>query len=48
MKLYTNTPFNLFTQSTMVVADMAKVPVELVVVSKEQQESKEFKDKKLM
>ena len=48
MKLYTNTPFNFFTQTTLVVADMAKVQVEVVVVSKEEQESKEFKDKKLI
>jgi len=48
MKLYTNTPFNFFTQTTMVIADLAKVQVELVCVSKEQLESKEFKDKKLM
>lgn len=48
MKIYTNYPFNFFTQTTQIVADMAKVPVEVVVVSKEEQETKEFKDKKLM
>ena len=48
MKIYTNYPFNFFTQTTQIIADLAKVPVEVVVVSKEEQETKEFKDKKLM
>jgi glutathione S-transferase len=48
MKLYTNSPFNFFCQATQVVADMADVPYELVVVSEEEQNTKEFKAKKLM
>jgi len=36
MKLYTNTPFNFFTQTTQIIADLAKVQVELVIVSKEE------------
>ena len=48
MKIYTNYPFNFLTQTTQIIADLAKVPVEVVVVSKEEQEAKEFKDKKLI
>ena len=48
MKLYTNYPYNFFTQTTQVVADLAKVQLEVVIVSKEEQETKEFKDKKLL
>lgn len=48
MKLYTNTPFNLFTQATQIVAEMARVNVELVLVSEEQQKDKDFQAKKLM
>ena len=36
MKLYTNYPYNFFTQTTQVVADLAKVQLEVVIVSKEE------------
>ena len=48
MKLYTNYPFNFFTQTALIVADMAKVPVEMVVVSAEDQKAPDFQKKKLM
>lgn len=48
MKLYTQTPYNLLTQTTQIVAEMAKVNVETVIVSEEQQKDKEFQAKKLM
>lgn len=48
MKIYTNYPANFFTQAAMVVADMARVPVQMVVVSAEEQQAADFKQKKLM
>ena len=48
MKLYTNYPTNFFTQTCLVVADMCKVPVEMVVVSEADQQAADFKKKKLM
>ena len=48
MKLYTNTPYNLLTQTTQIVAELAKVKVDLVIVSEEQLKEKEFQAKKLM
>jgi hypothetical protein len=35
MKLYTQTPYNLLTQTTQIVAEMARVNVETVIVSEE-------------
>lgn len=48
MKLYVNYNTNLFGQLALVCADLAHVNVEVVVVSKEEQESKDFKAKKMV
>ena len=48
MKIYTNYPWNFFTQQTLIVADMAKVQPEMIVVSEEDQKDKAFQSKKLM
>lgn len=48
MKLYTNYPTNFFTQTCLIVADMCRVPVEMVVVSEEDQKAADFQKKKLM
>ena len=47
MKLYTNKSWNMFTQVPLVVADLARVRVELVCVTEEQEKDKDFKAKKL-
>ena len=46
-KIYTNSVGNLFTQSALVAADLAGVPVQVVVLDKAQQNEKDFRAKNL-
>jgi hypothetical protein len=43
--LYTNTSWNPYVQSCLVMADLAGQKVDVVTINKETQNSKEFKDK---
>ena len=47
MKLYSNSPANVFVQMAMVAADMACLNVEVVVLDKAAQNAKDFKAKHL-
>jgi len=47
MKLYSNSISNFFVTSALVVADLANVQVSLEVLSKEQQNDKDFKAKNI-
>jgi len=47
MKLYSNNVGNFFAQTALVVADLANVNVTVEVLSKEQQNDKDFKAKNI-
>ena len=47
MKLYSNSFGNFYSQTALVIADLANVQVSLEILNKEQQNDKDFKSKNI-
>jgi len=43
MKIYNNSPANIFTSVALITANLSKIPVEEVILTEEQQKSKDYK-----